>query len=71
MKQHAPTLGRLGKDRYLQIGAAFQGAGMEAYAPTTGYLIDEKGVIQQVFPMETYNRPPVWSILNEIQRLLP
>lgn len=33
------------------------------------YLIDKRGKIAQVFPMEVYERAPWWSVLNEIDRI--
>lgn len=41
----------------------------EAYERTTAYLIDKQGVIQQIFPMEVYDRAPWWPLFNEIDRL--
>jgi hypothetical protein len=38
-------------------------------AYTTAYLIDPRGVVREVFPMETYARAPWWAILGEIDRL--
>ena len=60
----------------------FEGAGFELVADinrrktkmlerTTAYLVDKKGIIRQIFPMEIYNRPQWWPILNEIDRLFP
>lgn len=38
--------------------------------PTTVYLMDEEGVVQQVFPMLTYSRGSWSAILREADRLL-
>ena len=54
-----------------EIDCVFEGAGVERYARTTGYLLDSEGVVRQVFPMETYNRPRWWAVLHEIDRLFP
>jgi len=58
-------------DRPFVLVGAVGGKGVESYARTTGYLIDSEGVVRQVFPMETYNRPRWWAVLNEIDRLFP
>ncbi|MDJ0840852.1 MAG: hypothetical protein QNK37_30350 [Acidobacteriota bacterium] len=69
MEQHAKTLKRFPNRRF-KLAGALNWEGMDAWARTTGYLIDKTGVIRQVFPMETYNRPDWWSVLNEADRLL-
>ncbi len=40
-----------------------------SFARTTAYLLDTDGVVRQVFPMEIYDRPPWWAILNEVDRI--
>ena len=40
------------------------------YAQTTGYLIDERGIVRQVFPMQTYARGRLPALLSEIDRVL-
>ena len=39
------------------------------YARTTSYLVDERGIIRQIFPMEVYGRAPTWALLNEMDRI--
>ena len=38
------------------------------YDRTSAYLIDEAGLVRQVFPMEVYDRAPFHALLNEIDR---
>lgn len=57
-------------DREFRLGGLPQGEGLEAYAPTTGFLIGADGTIRQEFPMETLNRPSWWAVLKEIDRVL-
>lgn len=40
-----------------------------AYAHTTGYLIGQDGIVEQVFPMGTYSRGLVWALFAEFDRL--
>ena len=69
MKHHAKTLRRF-PDRRFALAGAIGGEGAEGYAMTTGYLVDKQGIIQQVMPMEVYNRPSWWAVLAEVDRLL-
>lgn len=57
-------------ERAFRLGGLPQGEGLEAYANTSGYLIDAEGTIRQVFPMEAFNRPSWWAILKEADRVL-
>lgn len=57
-------------ERTFRLGGLPQGEGLEAYANTSGFLIDANGTIRQVFPMEAFNRPSWWAILKEIDRVL-
>ena len=41
-----------------------------AYDRTTAYLIDEQGVVRQIFPMIIHARPSWEVVLGEIERLL-
>jgi hypothetical protein len=56
-------------DRPFVLLGAVEGRGVERYARTTGYLLDSDGIVKQVFPMETYNRPRWWAVLHEIDRI--
>lgn len=70
MEDHAGTLKRF-PNRMFALGAAIEGKGAPGLARTTGYLVDGSGVVQQIMPMEAYNRPSWWAVLNEIDRLMP
>ena len=52
--------------RPFHIAGAVEGKGVERYERTTGYLIDPDGTVVEVFPMETYNRPSWWAVLNAV-----
>ena len=65
MAELEDTSGRF-PDRPFHLAGALEGVGVERYANTTGYLIGPDGTVLQVFPMETYNRPSWWAILNEV-----
>ena len=54
----------------LVVDLAYHREGTGPYERTTAYLIDKKGVVRQVFPMEIYERPPWWAFLHEIDRVL-
>ena len=40
-----------------------------AYDRTTAYLIDQKGIVRQVFPMLIHMRPTGHALVREIDRL--
>lgn len=58
-------------DRWFRIGGLPAGEGLEAYARTSGILIDRDGAILEVFPMETFDRPDWGAILDAIDQRLP
>lgn len=68
MMDHANVIGELGFmpewDLVTDIGYRH-----DAYERTTAYFVERTGEVRQVFPMEIYDRPPWWAILNEIDRL--
>lgn len=60
---------RFGSPWFL-LGGEVGGAGLDGYERTAGYVIDAAGIVRQVMPMETYNRPRWTAVLAEIDRVL-
>lgn len=70
MEEHAKLRDHFEGDVPFHHAPDFGGEATKDYEPTTCYLIDAKGVIRQVFPMEIYERPPWWSLITGIDEAL-
>jgi glutathione peroxidase-family protein len=66
---HTKVIGQLGESPPYPILCDAKRKATPRYERTTAYLVGRDGTVQQVFPMEVYDRPPWWAILNEIDRL--
>ncbi len=66
---HTKVIGQLGERPPYPILCDAKRKHTTAYERTTAYLVERDGSIGQVFPMEIYDRPPWWAIINEIDRL--
>lgn len=62
---------RFGDDRKFELLTDVGRKKTEAYERTTAYLIDEKGIVRQVFPMVIHVRPSWGAFLTEIDQLKP
>ena len=71
MEEHAKIYDHFEEALPFDAGADLKHSVTDAYSPTTSYLIDREGKVLQVFPMEIYGRTPWWSLLNEMDRVLP
>jgi len=69
LADHAKTVGRFPEAPFF-IVADVNHEKTRPYSRTTAYFIDKSGTVRQVFPMEIYNRPSWWAILNEVDRIL-
>lgn len=69
MAEHAKIRDHFGGVPPFRHAPDFQGRATRPYGRTTSYLIDRRGTVRQVFPMEIYERPPWWAFLNEIDAL--
>lgn len=66
---HTKVIGELGERPPYPILCDAKRKQTPRYERTTAYLVDRDGTVLQVFPMEIYDRPPWWAVLNEIDRL--
>jgi len=69
LEEHGTLLSAFEPFPRFEIGADLGRERTTAYDYTTAYLIDEQGIVRQVFPMLAYSRPSWRAILSEVDRL--
>lgn len=69
LEEHAALPQSFGRPLPFEVVADLGREQTPAYDRTTAYLIDENGIVRQVFPMLTHYRSSWQAILREIDRL--
>ncbi len=70
VSSHAQILKRFKSDRKFEIVVDVDRRKTSSYDRTSAYLIDEQGVVRQVFPMLIHSRPSWRAILAEFDRIM-
>ena len=70
MEEHAKIAHHLEVAPRFEHAPDFGYRATRAYERTASYLIDEQGIVREIFPMEIYGRAPWWSVLAGLDRAL-
>ncbi len=70
LESHGRFYKPFGDDRPFEIVADLEGKTLGSYERTATYLIDEKGVVREVFPALIHMRPSWFAVRNRLQEIV-